>query len=341
MAVTLVPENDFMADVQAGRRRSIAIGAAAVAGTVLLGVLLAALAVRPILALAAHVRQIGKGDLDRELHLGHSPEFARLSAEINTMTAGLRDRMKLRHSLALAMEVQQALLPDGVPKIEGLDIAGHSTYCDETGGDYYDFLDVAGLSETTTAIAVGDVVGHGIAAAMLMATARGILRSRCGQIGSLGELLTHMNQHLTRDVGVGTGRFMTMLLMTLDAHRKEMYWASAGHDPPIVYDPQTDRFVDFDLGGVPLGIVEGQTYEEYVFDDVRANQVYVAATDGVWETRNSSDELFGKDRIRELIRQSAPEPAAVIGELLHAELSRFRGEHSQDDDITFVIIKVF
>jgi serine phosphatase RsbU (regulator of sigma subunit) len=93
--------------------------------------------------------------------------------------------MRLRHSLALAQEVQQNLLPSGTPNIKGLDIAGHATYCDETGGDYYDFLKIAGQPDTTAAIVVGDVVGHGVAAAMLMATARGILLSRCRTPGSL------------------------------------------------------------------------------------------------------------------------------------------------------------
>ncbi len=340
LAVTLVPENDFMADVQAGRRRSIAIGAAAVAGTVLLGVLLAALAVRPILALVEHVREIGQGDLAREVHLNHSPEFVRLSAEINTMTAGLRDRMKLRHSLALAMEVQQALLPDGVPKIEGLDIAGHSTYCDETGGDYYDFLDVAGLSDTTATIAVGDVVGHGIAAAMLMATARGILRSRCGETGSLGELLTHMNEHLAHDVGEESGRFMTMLLMTIDAEHREVRWASAGHDPPMAYDCQSNRFLDFETGGIPLGVLDNTTYEERGFHEVRTGQIYFAGTDGVWEMRNEAHEEFGKERVQQLIRRYAEFSAAEISERLREELTCFRGVSTLDDDVTFVIVKV-
>ena len=158
-----------------------------------LGLVLAYIGIRALLNLVSHVRQIGKGDLEHELHLNYSPKFTRLSDEINAMTAGLRDRMRLRHSLALAMEVQQSLLPSDNPNIDGLDIAGHSAYCDETGGDYYDFLDITGLSDTTAAIAVGDVVGHGVAAAMLMATARGVLRSQCQEPGNLSDFLKNMN----------------------------------------------------------------------------------------------------------------------------------------------------
>jgi sigma-B regulation protein RsbU (phosphoserine phosphatase) len=338
LIVTLVPEADFLAEVEAGQRRSIAIALAAVALTVLLGVVLAVAAVRPILALVAHARRIGEGDLEHELHLDHTPELAQLSAEINAMTAGLRDRMRLRHSLALAMEVQQTLLPSDTPMIEGLDIAGHSIYCDETGGDYYDFLDIGGLSRTTAAIAVGDVMGHGVAAAMFMATARGILLSRCQEAGSLADLLTHVNRLL---VGDGEGeRFMTMLLMTIDGKRREMRWATAGHDTPFVYDPRADRWVDFDGGGVPLGIMADETYEEYTFAEVRTGQVYLASTDGVWEACNEGGEVFGKDRLRELIRRNAHRTAAEIGEQLRAELTRFRGDRRRDDDETFVVVKV-
>jgi sigma-B regulation protein RsbU (phosphoserine phosphatase) len=296
------------------------------------------LAVRPFLSLVSQLRQIGGGDLEREVRLDHTPEFREISDEINKMTAGLRDHMLIRQSLALAMEVQQSLLPSETPLVEGLDIAGHSIYCDETGGDYYDFLDVSGLSRTTAVIALGDVTGHGIAAALLMATARGILRSRAQAPGSLADLLTHMNTLLVGDTT--GGRFMTMFLMTLDGRHHEMRWASAGHDPPFVYDPDTDAFLVPQGGSIPLGIMPEIEYEEYTISGVKSGQVYLAATDGVWETFNEAREPFGKDRVRELLRKHAHRSAAEISEALRAQLNAFRGEGSQDDDITFVIAKV-
>ena len=340
LIVTLVPEVDFMAEVQAGRRRSMFIGLAAVAGTVLLGVFVATVMVRPIVRLVAHVRYIGQGNLDSELHLTQATEMIQLSDEINDMTAGLRDRLQLRQALALAMDVQQNLLPRVTPEVNGLDIAGRSTYCDETGGDYYDYLDVMGLSESSIAIAVGDVAGHGVAAAMLMATARGILVSHCDESGSLGELLTHLNRHLVRDVGTGSGRFMTMLLLTLDADRSEGRWASAGHDAPIVYDPQDGQFMEPELGGLPLGVMDGEVYDEYAFDHVRIGQVYFAGTDGVWETRNNQGQEFGKERLREVIRQHAHLSADEISNQLREALAAYRGETKQEDDVTFVVVKV-
>ena len=335
---TLVPESDFLAEIKSGRQRSLKIGIIAVLITLLFGVIMGAISVWPMLDLVRYVHQVGKGDLDHELRLGYSTEFVKLSKEINAMTAGLRDRMQLRHSLALAQEVQQNLLPAETPKIDGLDIAGHATYCDEIGGDYFDFLKIAGLPDTTAAIAVGDVVEHGVAAAMLMATARGILRSRCRIPGSLNELLTHLNNELVEDTGAD--RFMSMLLMTIDARRSEMRWVTAGHDVPIIYDPAEERFIELAGNGMSLGLKKGVVYKEHLYTDVRPRQVYMALTDGLFETFNKKGEMFGKDRVRKLIRDFANQSASEITDRINVELSRFLGGTRPDDDLTFVIVKV-
>jgi sigma-B regulation protein RsbU (phosphoserine phosphatase) len=335
---TLVPESDFLSDIKAGRYRHLKIGGLAVFITLLFGAVVAAISIWPMMDLVAFVHRIHQGDLEHELKLEYSTEFVQLSKQINAMAAGLRDRMRLRNSLALAQEVQQNLLPSGNPEISGFDITGHATYCDETGGDYFDFLTIAGQPDTTAAIAVGDVVGHGVAAAMLMATARGILRSRCRTPGTLADLLTHLNSLLVEDTG--GDRFMTMLLMTVDANRKEMRWATAGHDTPILYDPATDHFSEFDGSGMSLGLVKGVAYEEHLFNDVQPGQVIMALTDGLWEAFNRDGEMFGKDRVRNLIRRFANLSAAEISARINAELSRFLGVKSPDDDLTFVIVKV-
>lgn len=338
LIVTVVPESDFLAEVMAARRASLGVAAAVVLLVIVGGVILAVAMTQPILALVAYVRRIGAGDLQGEISLRQSPELAKLSDEINAMTAGLRDRMRMRHSLAMAMEVQQHLLPQKTPVINGLDLTGHSTYCDETGGDYYDYLELIGLSDSAVTIALGDVSGHGIAAAMIMATARGILRSRCCEKGTLADLLTHMNALLTRD-SAGE-RFMTMLLMTLDSQSREMRWASAGHDMPFIYDPSANRFLEIEGSGLPLGIMEEQVYEEYTLRDIPSGMIFLAATDGVWEAVDGAGEAFGKDRICDVIRRSAKLSAAEIGDLLRKELAAFRGTARQLDDITFVVARM-
>ena len=335
---TLVPKSDFLADIKSGSQRGIKIGIIAVLVTLLFGVIMGMLSLWPMLDLVRYVQKVGKGDLNHRLKLEYSTEFVKLSKEINAMTEGLRDRLRLRHSLALAKEVQQNLLPSDTPRIEGLDIASHATYCDETGGDYFDFLRIAGLPDTTVAIAVGDVVGHGVAAAMLMATARGTLRSRCQTPGTLAEMLIHLNNQLVDDTG--GDRFMTMMLMTIDAQRREVRWSTAGHDLPIVYDPVDDRFIKLSGNGMSLGLQKGNEYEEHLFTDVKPGQIYMALTDGIFEAFNKDGEMFGKDRVRDLIRNSADMSADEIAKRINRELARFLGGKSPVDDLTFVITKV-
>ena len=335
---TLVPESDFLTEIKSGRQRGIKIGTIAVLITLLFGVIMGLISLWPMLDLVRFVQKVGKGDLNRKLKLEYSTEFVKLSREINNMTAGLRDRMHLRNALALAQEVQQNLLPSETPDVERLDIAGHATYCDETGGDYFDFLKIAGQPDTTVAITVGDVVGHGVEAAMLMATARGSLRSRCQSPGTLADLLSHLNIQLVEDTG--GDRFMTMMLMTIDAKRQEMRWATAGHDLPIIYDPVADGFIDLTGNGLALGIHKGAAYEEHLFKDVKPGQIYLALTDGLFEAFNTDGEMFGKERIRALIRNSADMSASEISKRINRELARFLGGRSPHDDLTFVIVKV-
>src|SRR5205085_6737699 len=128
-----------------------------------------------------------------------SREFRQLSTALNQMIEDLRDRLRLRHSLDVAMQVQQRLLPSQPPRVRGLDVAGHSTYCDETGGDYYDFLILDEAAPDSVLLALGDVMGHGVAAALVMAGARAVLRDRADPKGGLAELMGRLNRLLAAD----------------------------------------------------------------------------------------------------------------------------------------------
>ena len=334
--VTVVPEDAFLAGAKAARTRGLLIAAGALLASLAVGLLVALAIVRPILALRREAARIGTGDLDTPVDVDAAPEFASLSAAMNEMIAGLQDRLGLRHALSVAMEVQQGLLPDATPNVTGLDIAGHSSYCDETGGDYYDYLDIAGLGEDAAAIAVGDVMGHGVAAAMLMATARGILRSRATQHGELGSLLKHMNDLLVQDTG-GT-RFMTMLLMTLDAG--VIRWASAGHPAPFVLRPGSDAFDEQAYGGMPLGVSEAEAYDEHTTDQLPPGTVIVASTDGLWEAADTDATQFGLDRLAAVVAEHREQPAEAIANAIRDAHAAFVGSQPQDDDITFVVARL-
>lgn len=338
LIVTTVPDADFLATIHQTRRHSIAVGAIAVLLMLIVTVFAILWLLRPLLALAAHVKSVGEGDLKRQIQLNDNREMAQLSVAINGMVHDLQDRMRLRHALDLAMDVQQNLLPDSTPSVRGVDIAARAKYCDETGGDYYDFLDVAGLNSNELVVALGDVMGHGVAAAMLMATARGMLRSHVRVQGSAAELLTHVNDLLVKDTdGM---RFMTMLLMVIDTAGRKLRWSSAGHDAPFLYDAAEDRFLELaEAGGIPLGIAENQKYDEATLEDLKPGQVLVVGTDGLWESRNESDEDFGKERLQQTIRRLAGQSAANIEAGIFDALKAFCGTRNMHDDVTYVVIK--
>jgi sigma-B regulation protein RsbU (phosphoserine phosphatase) len=335
---TLVPESDFMAETEAGLQQTIKIGILAVLVTILLGVVFAAISLRPMLDLIAFVRRVGKGDLDQELRLGYSTDFVQLSKELNAMAAGLRDRMRIRHTLALAMEVQQNLLPQKPPKVKGIDIAGAAVYCDETGGDYYDYLDIGKTNGDKIGVVVGDVSDHGIQSALLMVSARALIRQHAQHSDDIAKIVGEVNWHLAHDLRE-SGHFMTLFLCEIDVSKRTFQWVRAGHDPGIFYDPKTDSFDELSGKGLPLGIFENTDYEKAQMP-VKPGQIFFIGTDGIWETRNPKGEEFGKDAVNKIIRAQARKKAKKIRNAILDELKKFRKQRKMEDDVTLVVIKV-
>jgi sigma-B regulation protein RsbU (phosphoserine phosphatase) len=284
------------------------------------------------------MRRVGAGDLEAKAEFGGSGEFRQLADELNRMIADLRDRLRLRHSLGVAMEVQQRLLPTGPPEVHGLDVAGHSTYCDETGGDYYDFLVLDRAAPHAVLVALGDVMGHGVAAALVMAGVRAVLRDRAVAAGGLAELMGRLNRVIAADHH--GDRFMTMHLSVIDAKARTMRWVSAGHDPAIVFHPETDTFEEIGGGALPLGVMDDTAYTEETHGPLRPGLVILIGTDGVWEMPDAKGEAFGKDRLRAVIRESAAGSAAEVARAVRDRLAAFRGDTKQVDDVTFVVVKV-
>jgi hypothetical protein len=163
------------------------------------------------------------------------------------------ERDRLRHSLELAREVQQKLLPRQNPVIAGLDIAGRSIYCDETGGDYYDFIPLEQDGKQKLAVVVGDVSGHGISSALIMATVRASLRQRLSLPGSISRIIGDVNRQLAGDVE-DSGQFVTLFFLTLDPVERSLKWVRAGHDPAIFYDPAAARIEELAGDGLVLGV---------------------------------------------------------------------------------------
>ena len=265
-------------------------------------------------------------------------EVCELVCSFNTMVMQLEERLELKETLDLAMEVQQNLLPQKPLQTESLDIAGKSIYCDETGGDYFDFFQFPELGKEKIGIAVGDVVGHGVPAALLMTTVRAFLRSRMAQSGDLAQKITDVNRLLCLDTHDSCD-YMTLFLLVIDSMKNELKWVRAGHEPALVYNPSTGSFNELDGDGMVLGIDETFSFQEYKYSGWSDGQIIVIGTDGIWETENSSAKAFGKTRLRHIIRQNSHCSAKEILQAITDALAKFRETAIQNDDVTLVIVK--
>ena len=291
----------------------------------------------PARRLAAAARKLADGDFSVRVDVTTQDELGQLAQSFNEAVPQLEDRMKVRQALALAMDVQQNLLPQEAPQIENYDIAGKSVFCDETGGDYYDYIDLSKLGNGRIGIAVGDVSGHGFAAALLMTTVRALLRSRATRSNSLQELMNDINRHLAQDTQ--GGRFMTLFYLIADQGVPALRWVNAGHDPALVFDCASGNFNELSGSGIPLGIEKSWDYEECTQEQLNSGSIVIIGTDDIWESRNSEGAMFGKDAFKALIKENSAKSATEICDLVHETLTAFRGTSAQTDDITLVIIK--
>lgn len=247
--------------------------------------------------------------------------------------AFVSDMTEQEKALRLAEEVQKSLLPGRAPAYPGLDIAGRTLSSDAVGGDYFDYLEGSdGLN-----VAVGDIAGHGVDAALLMTSARAFMRMRASQPGSPAQIVGEMNRHLAADL-FGTGRFMTLFLVRFDAENGRASWVRAGHDPALIYCPRHDTFHEMGGSGLPLGVDGDIGYEEQ-FSEMHPGQIIAIGTDGIWEANSPDGEMFGKERFRQLLRKNAHRPSSEILDAVYREIRTFTGQMRQRDDITLVIIK--
>ena len=283
--------------------------------------------------------RIARGDFDQPLPVKTRDEVGDLTRSFNTMMEQLKERVRLKAALDLAEEVQQNLLPQKSVSIPGLDIAGRSLYCDETGGDYYDFLEVCCRNSSHFGLVVGDVSGHGISAALLMATARAFLRSRVTQPGDAAKIITDVNRLVTADTRE-SGHFMTMFYTEIDPASKTLHWVRAGHDPALFYDPVSGDIEELGGEGLALGIDAGYHYRQSAKTGLSQGQILLIGTDGIWETRDYSGRMFSKARLAALVREHAASSSERLLEAIITSLKEFRGSTKQEDDVTLAVVKI-
>jgi serine phosphatase RsbU (regulator of sigma subunit) len=261
-----------------------------------------------------------------------APQLA-LMVENGRLTARIVAQETVRRDLALAAEVQRRLLPDVPPDRDGAAIAAVSLPARSIGGDYFDFIDVG---DRRLGIALADIAGKGIPAALIMSSVRMALRVLASEPGaSLPDLVARMNHVLHEATPANS--YATFFYARVDDDARELRYINAGHLPPILV--RSGKLQELTIGGSVIGLLDGLSYEEGGVA-LQPGDVLVAFTDGVPEAQNSAEEEFGDVRLKELLTQIAHLDAQEIAARLLGELKAWIQDASQYDDLTFIVLKV-
>ena len=254
--------------------------------------------------------------------------------------ARLTDRMveqeKLNRDVQLAAEVQKRLFPDKPPSTARLGFGRISLPARSVGGDYYDFFD---LGDQRIGIALADVAGKGVAAALIMSVVQASLRILATeQNATLATLAARMNSLLHRSTG--SNAYATFFYAQIDGRTRQLRYVNAGHNPPCLLRCAADQSIEeLPAGGTVIGLFPKSTYEEAVVD-LRPGDVLLAFTDGVPEALNPKDEEFGEERLKNLLRGTAHLPVDEMASAIATELKSWIDNAPQFDDLTFVLVKV-
>ena len=239
---------------------------------------------------------------------------------------------RVQEELALAADIQLALLPDSAPEVVGYDIAGATIPAQQVGGDYFDFV-----CEDPDAIAfcVGDVSGKGLTASLLMANLQATVRSQALMQLSPAECLTLANRLLSKSTD--PDKFATLFYGVLDTQLHRITYANAGHFPPLVV-PSDGKPSFLGSGGIVLGFIDPAEYEESALD-LQPGDVLVVYSDGITEAVNADDDQFEEERLAAVVAEHSNARAASIVERIMEAVRTHAGECEQSDDMTVIVVK--
>jgi sigma-B regulation protein RsbU (phosphoserine phosphatase) len=259
-------------------------------------------------------------------------EVARLTTAIGREMA---QRERLNRELEIAQEVQAHFFPQRYPSMPGLDYCGRCRPAREVGGDYYDFLE---LPKGRLGIAIGDVSGKGIGAALMMASLEASLRGQASVVHDLAELMKRVNSLVYE--ASSANRYATLFYAEYDPLTGQLSYVNAGHNPPVILRKSTAACQVFrlEIGGPVVGLLP-QCYEQGSFP-LEPGDLVVLFTDGVSESMNARDEEWGEDRLIEFAKSCHGLPALEAMTRILAEAEAFAAGASQHDDMTLVLLRV-
>jgi sigma-B regulation protein RsbU (phosphoserine phosphatase) len=270
-----------------------------------------------------------------DMLLHDQPRLVGFIRDIAERKRAERELRENQEQFRVAREIQQRLFPKSAPACAGFDIAGASFPAEATGGDYFDYLP---MPNGKVGIVVGDVTGHGVGPALLMAETRAYLRVLAGRREDPGEILTRANGVLAEDVG--SERFITLFLGCIDPATRGFVYASAGHPPGYILGADGKVKTALKRTGIPLGMRPDNVFAAAPEIILSAGDIVLLLTDGIEEASAPDDSLFGIERIIETVRTSRDASAQGILQSLYEAVRNFANHGPQLDDITAIVIKV-
>jgi len=261
----------------------------------------------------------------------------RMQAERDTL---LREMERKNTELAIAAEIQQSFLPDMITQIEGYEIAAKSVMAKEVGGDFFDVIpfEVIPLKKGTMGIMIADVSGKGIPAALFMALSRIVVRvNATWYMDRPAMAIKNANAIIAADSKAGM--FVTLFYGVLEVDSQTLTYVNAGHNPPIICHADDDQLTELTATGIAIGAL---TDAEYTADTaaLKAGDVIVLYTDGITEAENARQDMYGEERLNEVILACRKQPAEKILTTILESVRTFTGGVAQSDDITLMVIRV-
>lgn len=290
----------------------------------------------PIRKISAAVNKVAKGDWEARVDLNYTDELGELADTFNKMVPQLKERSSILQALSLADEAQKNFFPARLTEFENVDMAASCIFSEKTGGDYFDFVGSSICGKNRFATSIGDVSGHGIAAALLMTTARAYIRALSGP-NKLIDIITKTNRLLAKDCA-SSSNFITMMTVVCDIDNMRLNWVRAGHDPALLYSTKDDTFTELIGSGLALGIDPEFQYRENSIK-IKSGQVLILYTDGIWEAHSPAGVQFGKDRILSTIRDNWDKPAEEIVKIMQANVINHCAGLPTEDDCTVIVVK--
>jgi sigma-B regulation protein RsbU (phosphoserine phosphatase) len=282
-------------------------------------------------------------DFSHRVQIEHRDQLGELAESFNQMTGSIstlieeqNQRQRLENEISIAREVQNQLFPSTLPSVPGVEIEAICKAARSVSGDYYDFIQ---LSPTHVAIAIADISGKGISAALLMASLQAALRSQMLTDGSerlsTAELVARLNKHLVRNTG--DDRFATFFIAVYDSATRTLRYTNAGHLPAFLVCHGTSHHLD--KGGMVLGVVDDYVYEEGMIS-VGSEALLIGYSDGLVEPENVYGEEFGIRRLEETAVHLQGAAPLMVAESLMAAAEEWAGTADQADDMTVIVARL-